>query len=405
MALKAKSDFLPENAEFDHLYSEYLLLEAGVEPADTTLVREIHSRREETRLTWADVYTFELILSRYWPPESVRQKVLSLRSKYLKIAGQKAYDTYFASKLSDPEAKPPDPKDPTYDGYVELLRSDARYLLDQLYLLYAAVPAREGLSKWLTIWTAVPLLSLLAFFVVLFIIGESSGRRILLPISVVFLAGATGGFISMLQRLKAVSTEGDPVYNLSTFWHGAYSLFLSPLTGAVFAVLLYLLFTGNVLQGRFFPSINNPTACALPTPAPTASPSPKASPVPSPTPPANASPTASPATTPASVPTVSPEASIALARSASPQPTISPSPTASASPSPAAKAATTSPSESFNDFLKGSGPCDAKDYALLIIWCFIAGFAERFVPDTLTRLVSQASDGKSPEQSGGKSSS
>ena len=36
-------------------------------------------------------------------------------------------------------------------------------------------------------------------------------------------------------------------------------------------------------------------------------------------------------------------------------------------------------------------PAHLKDWAKLLLWSFVAGFAERLVPDTLDRLVTQAS--------------
>jgi hypothetical protein len=44
------------------------------------------------------------------------------------------------------------------------------------------------------------------------------------------------------------------------------------------------------------------------------------------------------------------------------------------------------------EFLIGTGPASGVAYALLIIWSFLAGFAERLVPDTLNRLVQKNID-------------
>ncbi|NGN97828.1 hypothetical protein G5S52_09165 [Grimontia sp. S25] len=46
----------------------------------------------------------------------------------------------------------------------------------------------------------------------------------------------------------------------------------------------------------------------------------------------------------------------------------------------------------FQTFLQDWSPDKAQDYAKAIVWGFIAGFSERFVPDILNRVVNNANE-------------
>ena len=54
--------------------------------------------------------------------------------------------------------------------------------------------------------------------------------------------------------------------------------------------------------------------------------------------------------------------------------------------------------EVMSNFVIGTYPLTGKDCAKMIIWSFIAGFAEQFVPDTLNRLITRADDTKGNAQ-------
>jgi hypothetical protein len=385
---------------FDHLYSEYLSLRPGIgnQPL-RDLLDAIHEKRLHCKLTWSDIYTFDLSLVSVRPTENLLRKAYDARSKYRTIAGQKEYDEYIASNPPnlieieiDPDAQPAKPAEVIKNK----LRADLEYLLSKFYLYYAVLPLREHLRDDLTrravrrtmIFVGVLLffIFLNVFTVLLFDLGDSAAGLTVLTVA---LAGIMGGCVSMLQRIQSAPTEGDALFNLAALNNGWRGLSLSPLYGGIFASLLFVLFAAKVLTGSVFPVIHTPTvppAAAAPTPpsSPSASPSPTVSPRPSPSvspgPSAAVSPTASQSVSPSASPSVSP----------TPSPSISPGATSTATtPGVASSSSTENGVLRIRTFLKETGPVDGVSYALLIIWSFVAGFAERLVPDTLNRLVAK----------------
>lgn len=413
---------------FDHLYSEYLALKPKIAEAEViALFDSLHEKRVECQLTWSDIYTFDLALVDERPLENLIRKAFDARSKYRSIAGQKEYDEYLASKPPDlsailikpsvlksdqeeitvapPEIPPPPaepPIEPEHPGTAEveivqrILRADIRYLLGKFYLYYAMLPMREGLRERLTrravvITVAILLVIVLAALISLGLVKSFTSANLketfdltgVFGVTVVSVAcaGIVGGCVSMLQRIQSAPTEGDALFNLAALTNGWIGLSLSPLYGAIFATVLFILFAAGILKGSVFPTIETAESDATVErreETPVTTPTPKPSPTTTPLPAVATTPSASVSPTPAASATATPTST----------PSPSPSPSLSPSPSPAPSPPQTGVVRA-RDFLQRTGPKDGASFALLMIWSFIAGFAERFVPDTLNRLVAK----------------
>src|SRR5262245_36397282 len=94
-------------------------------------------------------------------------------------------------------------------------------------------------------------------------------------------AGMVGALVSMQQRSQAAPCDGGSIHNFANLTHGGLGIFLSPISGGIFAALLYLMFASGLLKGTFFPQI---TTLNAPCPAPSTS----ATPAPTPPTTANA---------------------------------------------------------------------------------------------------------------------
>ena len=380
---------------FDHLYSEYLALKSGIDDEEKVkLLESLHEKREKCELTWSDIYSFDLALIDWRPLENLVRKAYDARSKYRSFAGQKEYDEYLASKPPDlsailikpgalklehgthggpntspavvqPTSKPePEPDIPGSAEIVwRILAADIRYLLSKFYLYYAMLPMRESVREQLTdkaVKMTIWILIVIVVVVVIsmgglnyFLSGGGSMGAIFGPSGVfgltvgsVALAGIVGGCVSMLQRIQSAPTEGDALFNLAALTNGWRGVSLSPLYGAIFASLLFVLFAAGILEGSVFPKIE----------------------------------------TVGSAETAAAVAPIAAASTTTGDATpAAPTPTATPTPNETQRTGVLQ----IKDFLKETGPKDGVSFALLLIWSFIAGFAERLVPDTLNRLVAK----------------
>jgi hypothetical protein len=292
---------------FNNLYGEYRGLPdeliRNLTPEARGTLNEIFYKNVNNDLGCEHLYTFELILTQLKSnnQEMLSQLVRSLRSRYLRVAGQSEYDIYIASK-------PPDPSDTNKDK----LYADAEFLLGAIHLRYALAQEREDARRALSkriMRFMYGIIALILFGIASSIFSLSSLDKIptaAASLAIVFLVGAMGGLVSIQQRFQSVTDAGDPYFTVFQLKRGDISVKSSAIGGGISAVILYLVIAGGLLKGAMFPDFGE-------------------------------------------------------------------------SQSP--------PCPSLAQFLRQLSPKGAPDYAKLIVWSFIAGFAERFVPDTLSRFV------------------
>lgn len=387
---------------FDHLYSEYLTLEPMIDDQNMReFFKSVHLKRLKSELTWSDIYSFDLGLVGLRPLENLIRKAYDVRAKYRSIAGPKEFDEYLASKPPDlttiliapptngqpvpppasastalapaPDGPPPQPAQPAHpesnpmpesaEIMLRVLRADVRYLLGKFYLYYAMLPMRENLREHLTT-RAVRLTKWILVAIMIFMALSFGGGQLFSGtfaqylgafgpiIGSVAFAGIVGGCVSMLQRIQSSPTEGDALFNLAALTNGWRGLSLSPLYGGIFASLLFILFAAGILQGSVFPKIETLKKPAEAVQSATEN---EATPV-----------------------EESTTASTDVPKQQKPDPNVARLP-----------AAADNQVLRIKDFLTHTGPSDGVSFALLLIWSFVAGFAERLVPDTLNRLVAK----------------
>ena len=281
------------------------------------IATQIHSRPQPW--SWSDLYALEIAIARLQPAERLRRRICVLREKYKALVGDAAYQTYLTCSRTNVE-----------QADIEQLRAEMETLLREFQWYYSTTYARDELFHDLRRNLVVPILVYGVAIVIYAWYQVLKGQNIPGLLIVIF-AGMTGAFASILRRIQlaqvqSASVQSDTVANLSSLGVGQLSVFLALASGAIFPVVLLLLFIGGMLQGALFPEMYTPNE--------------------------------------------------------------------------------SDEGMKFLDFALDTAPMSGVDFAKLLVWSFMSGFAERFVPDVLDRFVSRASQAATgmADQGGGAAS-
>ncbi len=292
---------------FDHIVSLYVTLNSADDRANEVIAK---SRERPDDLTWGDIFLLENVVFSRATDDMLARSAWILRERLRSIASPTIYQKYIDSGIPTRVDTPEE---------IALMRADLCRVVDVLHWYYALIPIRERIRKSLTIqcvlWVAGYTV-LLAVGMHRYIHHESSFLTMLFC---VIYSGIIGGYVSSQRRMQAIPSDGDPIVSVLGLENAGYYLWLSSLLGAIFAVILMLMFIGNILQGTIFPAFY-----AQP---------------------------------------LIPSAEHGLSFAATVWRTL---------------------------------PLSAADYGKLFVWAFLAGFAERLVPDSLDRLSTRVLSSKAP---------
>ena len=261
-------------------------------------LREVYLSNTRT-LTWGDLTAMECLTLQLRTGPELQERFWAIQTRYREVAPREFFPQ--DADMIDRTVIRALPYD-ELRARIEVIACEF-FRLCMLSMCRESMRAKASRRAWIAMFVFLAIYSIGLFLALVYKLNS--------PLAAVLFAGAMGGFISVQRRIQSVTDTGESLVGLielsglttplSSLW--------APVSGAIFAVVLYAMFAGKLFSGEVFPDIQ-PNGMH--------------------------------------------------------------------------------PGVFLQLFCSACGPVGSTNAAKLALWCFVAGFAERFVPDALARFVSKA---------------
>jgi len=202
-------------------------------------------------LTQQDVFNLEDLLILVRPVEDYPPWINSLREDYLGVFGPDAYQKIILSLIPNVNScKAP--------ADLPGLQAEARRLQAELHWQSATQPWAHRQREHLMYGIVATLVGALVMLPLVWLIGVCwSGFVSLEFVLALFLLGALGGCISTIQRIQSAALATTQAMTSIRYNEKPWGVWLSPLQGAIFALILTLILLAGVASpGSVVPNVN-----------------------------------------------------------------------------------------------------------------------------------------------------
>ena len=184
------------------------------------------------------VYRAEMVLIQKLDIDGLRLRIRTLRELLAGLLAPDAYASFERGFISDLSA----------EVSMIKLRAEAAALVSRAYRRYALVPSveyqRSAIVTRMAVWLLISAILLSGFAYVW-------NWAVFYPLALV--AGAIGAAMSVTMRLYQIDPRHEPLLTWLSLEQGKYSIFLSPILGAVFGFVFLVIVRANLVSGDMFP--------------------------------------------------------------------------------------------------------------------------------------------------------
>jgi hypothetical protein len=252
---EARRDLQARIETYDRLKTDLKRLRPGSDKE----VDEIRAKSPDT-LWWTDIIQVQLCTIDLLDDDSVREDLRGMRRRMQEVLGQERFSRYLATAPDLQTTKP------------GVLRADLSQCIRTVYYFYstyclgALSRSSVTVSLFRVALSIIVLLGLAAAIIAAPInlwpwnAADKNTISILEWLLLSSIAAVVGSAVSVQRRIEDPSVDVDPFYReITTRADRVGIAVVSPMFGAVFGVLIYLLFASKLVEGGAFPTFTDGT--------------------------------------------------------------------------------------------------------------------------------------------------